>query len=629
MKVFFGLLSFVFLIGCASGGGGKRPIPLYALYDNGVIAHQKKTGNDGKYWVYGADRNSYYEVDGIAMKEGTFELPPLHTPRSKTSSGQRIVGRGPGKTIIKGTISVEEIRDLHFMNLTLDNVKLHLKSHGPKLHFYNVEVIGQLDTEVEKGNTVRDDKEQKSIKRNFTFYLSDFHEIQKLEKQPYREGDTFPIIIKDSRLRKGSEFVKYPVTRQFVDRRKNLPPLNLQNLTAESNRAYMPGPVDGHGKFVFGAKPVDQKKIDKYVALAGDQAKKGNFLTAQFYIKQAQIVNFNREDKKLSGLLKSYDTQFHKEYSCKIRAEKANGVSTKFTGNTFETQLALKKVAQDSMKSIDQFTSNLAENCKITAYLQKDLLKYDKSKEVLISSKPIYEESAASKMREAEAARARRVAKEAQWKAAMAKTEALVNNMTSQAKFRHENRNRIETRSSGTYLVLNNKTYKPKPNLNYQSAVREAQKAQAKIVQGGTEYVLKGYEMHVKYHVDYGETMFGSFETIFKGSKKTYSLPAIDNSFRRNCEVIKNTATRRDKPLGNCSTASQASRVENRAERINKKYKKDLEAFFAKVEGKINTTVAKKARSKDPATQLEAALLKDRLSGQSSDHSKIENKLLL
>lgn len=620
-------ISLFLVVGCSSTGGKKEPSVLYQFYHEGSMAKTPSDlSKDGKFYISNPKKTKW--LAGYALKEGTYELPEI-VPNSgvygwSLGSGMeptRIVGRGPGKTIVKGEITTD-MHEIHFMNMTLVNPTIHKRSQGGKITFFNVEVIGQIKTEVEKGTRVRDEKERKRPSRIINFVLSDFHEEQKMEKQKYREGDEYPIFIRHSRLRKGDSFVNYPSTKQSPDQLAS-----LTNLTAEAHRPFVPGSTDGAPKWVFGEKKVDSQALNQAIAKAEKELQRKNFLVAELFAQKADEINFKRKDEKISGLKRKIQTAFDNEYSCKITSKRMTS-NVRDTGNSYATTKALEELAKKTFPQIGQFLTNSdqTKNCRIVALLKKDLRKFKKGKQTLVSSKPIYEESAASKMRKAQAAKAREAAKEAQWKAAMERTNALVNNMTAQAKFNHQNRNRIENRSGGTYLVLNNKTYKPSPSLSYNSAMKNAMNAQKTYVQNGTEYVLKGYEMQVKYNVDYGEELDGKLEFFADGKKKTFDLPKINTSFRKTCQKMKNTATRREKSIGSCDTTSK--RVEDRTFALNKKLGKSYSQLVEQVKRNVKKSFEQKMRSSDAATKLEGQLLASRYEGVTKVEKKLKEKVL-
>ncbi len=264
-------------------------------------------------------------------------------------------------------------------------------------------------------------------------------------------------------------------------------------------------------------------------------AQNKNFLLAAYAFSRADTLSQGNLDE-LKQHQATNKKQISRLYGCdviqsnlddtKSQSSDMRGAesSVNLTKELAKTQIA-NSIADISPAMLALGSAN--SECKVRVNVILDHYIGRDANEAVVSKEPIIhkiDKNALAKIEAAEAAR------EALWDAAMARTDAAVNRLTSTANQLHQNRNKIETRSGGTYLVLNNKKLtdtSAADRARIESAQKRAQTVLTQTQSEDYEFYQKGYQIESTYYMASKDVYQAELELTYKDFVSTYQVNKI------------------------------------------------------------------------------------------------------
>ena len=678
-RLLFLLLCFA-LYGCAGlgglGGGGKATwIKKRGGNSERIEFSLESAKTDKGLWVPGA----MISGDAIEYGSGSFKVPQIK--KSILVSGQ-----GKDKTTLKGNMSFFGFHEVNvaFKDVTLDSPQVRLKTAKIQVTFMNVKVKGPISIAIydfnknfprNYKNTEKMKTRDKQRGAQVAFINADFEQPYKTLLKSYHHN--VDVFIGPSRLKKNGKYVPYMMKKvgnldlseaydawMKVDvsdptstnyrlalnsvRRKilKLKEQNTISTLAKKSYARMDQSFEKYG-FIGVDLKVSANELQKAQSLFSKglsfQKNKNHFLAAYTFNRAKELSG-----GKIPNLKNAIDTnksELQKKYGCNLKVrqlDKTRSTSSPMRGGIksyrLNKNIALSEfqdvlngvspvfVALGGQNSLCQFEVNILVN----HFLGKD------SGRKVISRRDVYKQKS-----DPIAAMARRAAKEAAWDAAMARTNAAINKMTSTARQLHQNRNRIESRSGGTYLVINNRKLRDTGQQDRQKiASLQNQSRQALATansSGGSQMVKTGdLEITSTYHMSMRDAY--QIQLDMKSSSSTsvtYKGPLAQNnrSFGP-CTRKLNTGGIGANITGPCMQGN-SWRGYASDDKLRKEYVQNalapvvLEFLTQNVVTDFVKEISKKSKSKSNETKLDGMLLAYLITGKADKSVVAKSKSLI
>ncbi len=267
---------------------------------------------------------------------------------------------------------------------------------------------------------------------------------------------------------------------------------------------------------------VDQVSLPKFLAEAKAHQKNKHLFLEFLSLSKAKAANLGQPDTKIDAALAENRKQISTHYGCQ----------TSYSGKDIETTEPVRFQVLDFYRSkvaqISKFVAAMGapdSKCSFEIVAAVDKFRgYDSGNKVVSVEQKWKEDPQVKAMREMYRAAAARAAEDA----SRAQFANSLNRLQSTANQLHQNRNKIESRPGGTYLVMNNKRVtgnSDKDTKGLRDNVSAAKRAQgeAENIQGGmikdkvvtVKEFYKNYEDDIQYKL-----------VLRKGAvKKVYEFP--------------------------------------------------------------------------------------------------------
>lgn len=235
--------------------------------------------------------------------------------------------------------------------------------------------------------------------------------------------------------------------KTFVHFKPQLDLLTLDNFHLPQSDSYKPSPI----------------ALQWYAK--ADQFKAQNlFLLEYLALLEANQTNEGFPFPEITQRFEMTKNQLSTLYGCHLKRSNAKNADLKSVANREPRR---RPAFEEVIKSIKTLSPSLylwgskSSSCQIDLITLADYFRMINSgSSVVLSETQLYKESEASKKRRQMLEMERAADNRAREQAAQRAFNSRLNNLTSTAKQLHENRNSIETRADGTYLVVNNKALK-------------------------------------------------------------------------------------------------------------------------------------------------------------------------
>jgi hypothetical protein len=234
-------------------------------------------------------------------------------------------------------------------------------------------------------------------------------------------------------------------------------------------------------------KSIDVAAVNESLRQAERFRKGGNLFLELFALKNAKEASLNRPDENLSRLIELNSRKISSAYGCNISYRRSDG--NKDT-SVDHLQKLFVRIYRRHVAEVSVVASKLGSKdsaCALEIVADRDSYIGGQTGKKVVSNEQIWKEDPEVKaMRERYRAAASRAAEQA----AKAQFTNSLDRLQSTAKQLSENRNKIESRSDGLYLVTNNRSVKGNSaadTKSYQDKVDQANKAvgEADSINGG------------------------------------------------------------------------------------------------------------------------------------------------
>lgn len=234
-------------------------------------------------------------------------------------------------------------------------------------------------------------------------------------------------------------------------------------------------------------KSIDVAAVNESLRQADKFRKGGNLFLELFALKKAKEASLNRPDENLLKLIEINSKKISSAYGCNISYRRGDGNKDTSVDHLQEHFVGIyrKHVAEISLIASKLGSPDSA--CALEIVADRDSYVGGQTGRKVVSTEQIWKEDPEVKaMRERYRAAAQRAAEQA----AQAQFTNSLDRLQSTAKQLGDNRNKIESRSDGLYLVTNNRSVKGNSAADtkgYQDKVNQANRAvgEANSINGG------------------------------------------------------------------------------------------------------------------------------------------------
>lgn len=269
----------------------------------------------------------------------------------------------------------------------------------------------------------------------------------------------------------------------------------------------------------------DTAKIEKSLSQAEKFKAGGNLLLASVALNDAKQANMNQPDEKIDALIKANNRKISALYGCNIAYRRADS-------NKNTSMAALEKdiegIYRRKVGEISKLITKLGSTdsaCSLQIIAEKDSYMGADTNSKVVASEQLWKEDPQVKaMREMYRDAANRAAEQA----ARAQFTGALDRLQGTAKQLSQNRNKIESRSDGLYLVTNNRSIKGNSAADtngYQARVDQANKAkgQANNIKG--DMIADGVKTTTEYFKTEVSYIHYRLEMKTAGQEKVYDFP--------------------------------------------------------------------------------------------------------
>lgn len=272
-------------------------------------------------------------------------------------------------------------------------------------------------------------------------------------------------------------------------------------------------------------RSVDIAQVENYLRQAEKFRADGNLLLASFALDNAKQANFNRAHTKIDALTQVNNKEISTNYGCYIGYRRAD---SNLDTSMDELQDGIVELYRKEVSQISKLIAKLGSpdsSCSLQIIAQRDSYKGGDTGTKVVSKEQLWKEDPQVKaMREMYRNAANRAAEQA----AKAQFTNSLDRLQSTAKQLSQNRNKIESRTDGLYLVTNNRSIKGNSAADtkgYQDQIDQANKAKSQANSINGEMIKDSIKTTTEYYKT--EVNYIHYRLVMKAAdqEKVYDFP--------------------------------------------------------------------------------------------------------
>lgn len=272
-------------------------------------------------------------------------------------------------------------------------------------------------------------------------------------------------------------------------------------------------------------RSVDIAQVENYLRQAEKFRADGNLLLASFALDNAKQANFNRAHTKIDALTQVNNKEISTSYGCYIGYRRAD---SNLNTSMDELQGSIVELYRKEVSQISKLISKLGSpdsSCSLEIIAQRDSYAGGDTGIKVVSKEQLWKEDPQVKaMREMYRNAANRAAEQA----AQAQFTNSLDRLQSTAKQLFQNRNKIESRTDGLYLVTSNRSIKGNSAADtkgYQDQIDQANKAKSQANSINGETIKDGTKTTTEYYKT--EVNYIHYRLVMKAAdqEKVYDFP--------------------------------------------------------------------------------------------------------